>query len=260
MKTLIYTFETPVTLTVASRLVDRGLVDAVIIQTPMTANDKIRFVLRRLRRYGLAKVVDEVLFKIVHTLFLRRGDEKLRQEHVRLDSAATMTALSARVPVHEVASINDEEGQALLRKLAPDLVVMASREMIRPSVLGLSRLGFVGCHPGILPEYRGVYASFWAMLNQDDDKVGLTVYLANAGIDTGPLVKERAIRPRFPIRHFRVESECLILDGAEDLCEAVERARQGTLTTYTKPGAASRFFSHVGLVDFVRAQWRRRRA
>ena len=56
---------------------------------------------------------------------------------------------------------------------------MMSREMVQTDVLSIPRLGFVGCHPGILPDYRGVYAPFWAMRDGRADKVGLTVYVAN---------------------------------------------------------------------------------
>jgi hypothetical protein len=85
------------------------------------------------------------------------------------------------VDVFDVDSINWPESQALVRRLAPDLVVMASRELIHPDVLKLARIGFIGCHPGILPDFRGAYASFWAMHQGRTDKIGISVYLANAG-------------------------------------------------------------------------------
>jgi methionyl-tRNA formyltransferase len=171
----------------------------------------------------------------------------------------TKERLAARVEVFEVESLNGEAGLALLRRLRPDLVVMMSREMIRGEVLSIARLGFVGCHPGILPEYRGVYAPFWAMREGRPDRVGLSVYVANDGVDTGPLVVERAIGPKFALPHFRVESERLMLEGIQDLLDTIDKAERGVLTTYAKPDAKSRIFTHVGLSDYLGAVARLRR-
>jgi methionyl-tRNA formyltransferase len=85
------------------------------------------------------------------------------------------------------------------------------------------------------------------------DKIGLSVYLASAGIDTGPLVAERVIAPAFDVRHFKVESERLIVEGARDLIDVIEQAERGTLRTYTKPDQPGPVYSLVGLTDYLRA-------
>jgi methionyl-tRNA formyltransferase len=249
--TVVYTFESPVTLAVASRLVDTGRIAAVILQRPMDLRAKLALVRRRLKKYGAVRVADELLFQLFYRLFLQRGDERLRRQ---LDvEGASRTSLADRVQTFEVDSLNSAGGRALLERLRPDLVVMMSREMLSREVLAIPRLGFVGCHPGILPEYRGVYAPFWAMRDGRTDKIGLTVYVANGGVDTGPLVAERALAPRFALRHFKVECDRLLMEGAQDLIDVVERAERGELRTYTKPQSPSRLFTHIGLSDFVDA-------
>ncbi len=255
MKTLLYTFESPVTLAVAGKLVESGKIAAVVLQRPMDGREKMRFLRRRLARYGVVRVADEILFKLYYTVFLQSADERVRAT-LPFDRRVTKEALAQRVEVFEVDSLNTERGRQLLQRLQPDLVIMMSREMIRADVLATARLGFVGCHPGILPDYRGVYAPFWAMGEGRPDRVGLTVYVANAGVDTGPLVAERTLPPQFGLRHFKVESERLMLEGVTDLLETIDKAERGALTTYTKPQAQSRMFSHVGLSDYLRATTR----
>jgi folate-dependent phosphoribosylglycinamide formyltransferase PurN len=252
VKTVVYTFESAATLAVAKRLVDSGKVSAVILQRPMNTRAKLALVRRRLSRLGLARVLNELLFQIYHRIFLRAGDERMRQV-LGIDAAHTRGTLAQTVDVFDIDTINSPDSQALLKRLAPDLVVMASRELIRPDVLKLARLGFIGCHPGILPDFRGAYASFWAMYEGRPDKIGLSVYLATAGIDTGPLVAERVVPPRFGVQHFKVESERLILEGATELLAAIEQAERGTLKTYTKSGPAGPLYSLVGLTDYFKA-------
>jgi methionyl-tRNA formyltransferase len=257
VKTVVYTFESPATLALAGRLVESGKISAVILQRPMRVGARLALVSRRLARHGPVRVLDELLFQLYYRAFLRRADDRARQE-LALDARHTRDALARQVEVHDVDSINTPGSRALVERLAPDLVVMASRELVSPDVLKLARLGFIGCHPGILPDFRGAYASFWAMLADRRDKIGLTVYLAGAGIDTGPLVAERVVAPRFGVEHFKVESERLILEGARELVEAIEQAERGGLRTYTKPDAPGPLYSLVGLTDYLRAARPRR--
>jgi methionyl-tRNA formyltransferase len=252
VKTVVYTFESPVTLAVAERLVSTGKISALILQAPMTWRDKIAFLRRRVGRHGFARVADELLFQVVYALFLRRGDDHVREELI-FDRTITKGSLAKRVDVFETISLNNADGRTLLDRLKPDLVVMMSREMIRRETLAAAKTGFIGCHPGLLPEYRGVYAPFWAMREGRPDQVGLSIYLANAGVDTGPLVAERTLGARFAMKHFKVESERVLLEGARDLIETIDKAERGELKTYTKPGAPSRLYSHVGLTHFLGA-------
>jgi Formyl transferase len=252
LRVVLYTFESPVTLAIADRLIATGKLSAVILQRPMTWSDKVALLRRRLARYGLLRVIDEIAFKIFYTLFLKRADDRVRCTLV-FDRGINKERLARQIDLHDVDSLNSANGRDLLRRLNPDLVIMMSREMIRGETLSAARLGFIGCHPGLLPEYRGVYAPFWTMWNGRPDQVGLSVYLANAGVDTGPLISVRAVGPRFALRHFKVESERLMLEGVPDLIDTVEKAERGTLTTYTKPDAKSRLYSHIGLTHYLGA-------
>jgi methionyl-tRNA formyltransferase len=46
----------------------------------------------------------------------------------------------------------------------------------------------VNLHGGLSPEYRGADCTFWALYNGEPEKVGCTLHLINAGIDTGALI------------------------------------------------------------------------
>lgn len=259
MRICFYTFKSRVTMYVANRLISSGELSAIILQTPMTVRDKIAFLTRRLRRYGVFRMADEILFKVYCMLFLKKADERLRAAAFPKEFFDATTITNTQVPLYEVDSINSDKGKALLNRLRPDIVVMASRELIDKDVLAIPRLGFVGCHPGIIPEYRGVYASFWAMYRGEPEKVGLSVYSADAGVDTGGIITQRRSGPKFPIRHFKVESERLMMEGVNELLGVMDMADSDALKTYHKPDSPSRLFSHIGLSDYLKAEWKRRR-
>ena len=84
---------------------------------------------------------------------------------------------------------NDEAGLALLRSLAPDLVLSIRYGTIfKPAAIGVPRLGILNLHAGLLPAYRGVIATFRA-LQAEETEIGCTLhYITDSAIDAGPIV------------------------------------------------------------------------
>jgi methionyl-tRNA formyltransferase len=76
-----------------------------------------------------------------------------------------------------------------LAKFSPDLAIsIRFGQIFKSGIIGLPRLGVLNLHSGILPNYRGVMASFWAILN-GEKKLGTTLhYVRDSGIDTGDVV------------------------------------------------------------------------
>lgn len=84
---------------------------------------------------------------------------------------------------------NEPEGLRLLSKEEPDLVVsIRYRRILREQAIAVPTHGVINLHSGILPDYRGVMATFWAMLNGEAE-IGSTLHrIVDAGIDTGPVI------------------------------------------------------------------------
>jgi len=90
------------------------------------------------------------------------------------------------ISLNEINSIN---GQEKLQSFDPDLIIsIRYGTIIQSAVISIPRFGILNLHSGILPKYRGVMATFWAMLNSDKH-VGCTLhYIVDGTIDTGPIV------------------------------------------------------------------------
>ncbi|MEM6512400.1 MAG: formyl transferase [Pseudomonadota bacterium] len=90
---------------------------------------------------------------------------------------------------------NSTEGVTQLEALRPDLVVsIRYRRILKDAAIAVPRLGVINVHSGPLPEYRGVMATFWAMLNGERE-IGTTIHrIVDGGIDTGPII-DRLIQP-----------------------------------------------------------------
>lgn len=90
----------------------------------------------------------------------------------------------------EVNDINTPKTILRIKDLAPDLIVsIRYGGILKEDCINIPIKGVLNLHSGILPHYRGVMATFWALLN-GDEKIGTTLHTIDDGsIDTGKIIK-----------------------------------------------------------------------
>src|SRR5258707_10393564 len=99
-------------------------------------------------------------------------------------------ALGAKLPVLQPLRARDETFIGELRRLQPDLVVVAAYGQILPqSILDIPRFGCLNVHTSLLPKYRGAAPIQWALLN-DETESGVTIMKMDAGLDTGDILTQ----------------------------------------------------------------------
>ncbi len=75
----------------------------------------------------------------------------------------------------------------------PDVLVVVAYGLILPkAVLEIPRLGCVNVHASLLPRWRGAAPVERALL-AGDETTGVTIMLMDAGLDTGPILLQRAV-------------------------------------------------------------------
>jgi len=57
----------------------------------------------------------------------------------------------------------------------------------------LKQKTFINIHYSLLPAYRGIHSTVWAIIN-DEDNLGLTIHLMNEYIDDGPIIKQYSVK------------------------------------------------------------------
>lgn len=137
--------------------------------------------------------------------------------------------------VREVPHINHPDVVKLARDLRPDLICVFGTSLIRGDLLHEGRLGIVNLHGGLSPEYRGADCTFWALYNNEPDKIGCTLHYIDAGIDTGRLIAH--ISPEVGAG----DTELVLFwravrDSAAVYAEAVERITRGERLGVPQPG------------------------
>ena len=124
-------------------------------------------------------------------------------------------------PPQAMTNINSEEGLTKLSATKPDLILsIRFGQILKAEAISAPEMGVINLHSGLLPAYRGVMASFWAMLNQAP-QIGTTVHwITDPKIDAGHKISERSHAPNLNVSYMsNVLSlyEC----GVEQLIDAV---------------------------------------
>ena len=141
---------------------------------------------REIRRIGWLKFLDVLAFRAYARARLTAGDEAWKAAAVaRLRER--YPANLASVPRIDVSSPNSEEARQFLQALRPDLAIARCKVILKRDIFEIPRVGTFVMHPGICPEYRNAHGCFWALVNRDLDRVGMTLLKVDAGIDTGPV-------------------------------------------------------------------------
>ena len=89
----------------------------------------------------------------------------------------------------ELPAPNSSDGATALRAFEPDLFIsLRYRRILKPAAIEIPRRGVLNLHSGLLPQYQGVMATFWAMLH-DEEEIGCTLHtIIDGTIDTGPII------------------------------------------------------------------------
>lgn len=73
-------------------------------------------------------------------------------------------------------------------------VSMSFNQILRSDIINMPPRGFINCHAGALPFYRGRNPLNWALINGENE-FGITVHYVDEGIDTGDIIHQQM----FPI-------------------------------------------------------------
>jgi methionyl-tRNA formyltransferase len=107
--------------------------------------------------------------------------------------AVKVAALRLGLPVIQPEKLRQPEAMEQLAAWAPDLIVVAAfGQILRPAVLDLPPFGCINVHASLLPRGRGA-APIQAAILAGDQQTGITIMKMDPGVDTGPILSQRAL-------------------------------------------------------------------
>ena len=97
-------------------------------------------------------------------------------------------ALAHDIPVFQPNTLKNEDEQARLRELAPEvIIVVAYGKLLPKAVLDIPPHGCINVHGSLLPRWRGAAPIQWAVIAGDEMARVTTMQMAE-GLDTGDML------------------------------------------------------------------------
>ncbi len=159
------------------------------------------------------------------------------------------------LPLIQPRRLKEPEAMQQLAAWWPDLIVVAAfGQILRRNVLELPPRGCLNVHASLLPRWRGA-APIHAAILHGDTQTGVTIMQMDPGLDTGPILTQRAT-PITPQDTAGRLSERLAQMGAELLIETIPGYLSGAIQPQAQDDSlathAPRLKKSAGELDFTR--------
>lgn len=137
---------------------------------------KLKYIIANIRIVRL-KYILSYLLKII----------KNRIKGISLKSIAK----SYSIPITPIRNINADKFVSELSNHNARIVLSNSSQFYGAKILNITNLKFYNFHPGLLPQNKGRFPIFWAILNGNNQ--GITCHEIDEKIDHGPIVNQLEI-------------------------------------------------------------------
>ena len=175
--------------------------------------------------------------------------------HKTLPSAVHSLAEQQGIAVRYPQTLKNPEAQAEFAALELDVAVVAAYGLILPKpILAAPRLGCFNIHASLLPRWRGAAPIQRAIL-AGDSETGVTIMRMEAGLDTGPMLRKRAV----PIGRWTTAASLTdeLADlGAEMIVGALEQIAAGAAIETPQPEAGVTYAAKLDRAESL-IDWRR---
>ena len=148
-----------------------------------------------------------------------------------------------RLATHVVGNLNDGRSVELLRRLAPDLIVLAGARILSADVLSVPALGALNAHPAHLPGFRGTGVVGRSILA--GSPVAVTVHFASPDVDAGDVVERRLVPVELgdTLDSIQRRADLLCAEALADVAARTARGEMLPRQPQAEPGEVSRWLT-----------------
>lgn len=152
------------------------------------------------------------------------------------------------IPVFQPRNFKADADVDALRALEPDFLLVAAYGLILPQrVLDIPRAMPLNVHTSLLPLYRGAAPIQRAIMNGDKES-GVTIMGMEAGMDTGPILLQRAV-PIGPADTAATLHDTLAALGGSLLIEALEGLASGLVVPVPQDHGKATYAAKLSKAD-----------
>lgn len=163
------------------------------------------------------------------------------------------------IKVYVNKNVNSEEFIDFSKSLNLDLSVsMSFNQIIKEKLRKTNKIGFINCHAGKLPYYRGRNILNWVLINNEKE-FGITTHFIDDGIDTGDIINQ-AVIPIEKKDDYSTLLEKAIKKSPELLYDALVKIKSGNYNLVKQNHISGSYFSNRRIGDeYIDWSWSSKR-
>lgn len=163
-------------------LINAGIPPRAVLGASRKSILKYRY--KSIKRYFSKIGIKETIARAIYKTLKRNSPSKERMKSEFLSIREQARKYS--IPFIFFDDLNDVNSIQLLQSFRPDFFVLGGAPILKKAVLNIPQYGVISAHPAKLPDIRGVDVVGWSVY--EGIPTGLTVFLVDQGIDTGPIL------------------------------------------------------------------------
>jgi len=150
--------------------------------------------------------------------------------------------------------INHPESIDLLKSYESDLLIsIAGNQIFKKPIIELAPKGCLNLHTALLPKYRGLMPTFWALKN-NEKYTGVSVFFVDEGIDSGPIIVQKKIDITNIINQSQLIKHSKII-GMDAIIEAINLIQNGDYQLIENDDSKMTYYSfpeRQDVIDFLK--------
>ena len=171
---------------------DLNIVGAIITnQKQHGVNTK--FLKAAFKKQGYFKVFSQIMQQVVYKSLNNRKDKKILK---RLFNEKKINSIIEQFDENILYSnsYDSEDSLEWIKRKKPDLILIHTPYWVSKKVRDLVNGRVIGGHPGLTQYHRGTHSPFWAIYNNDQEKLGYSIFWVDSGVDSGDIIHQGEIK------------------------------------------------------------------
>ncbi len=191
--------------------------------------------LKTLRIFGIKFFVYYSLKFVISKVFYKSVKKTLIKKNINL--------------IKIKGSINSSENLKIISSYKPELLIsILGNQIFKRKLLDIAPNGCINLHTALLPKYRGLMPTFWVLKN-DETFTGVSVFLVDEGIDSGPILVQKKIRIG-NLNHAQLIKKTKKI-GMDCIIEAVKLIKSDNFELIPNPDEKKSYFSFPSKKDVI---------
>lgn len=186
------------------------------------------------KKFGYWQVFLQIVGRIYYKLRNQKQDRLIFNKIYQVDEISSINN-SYKGEIHLTDDYQKSETLSWIEAMKPDLLLVHTGYWVGKKVRNLVNGRVIGGHPGITPDYRGVHSPFWAIYNEEPQKVGYTVFWLDGGVDTGDILFQSPVSIEKGDSYFTLSWKGMV-GLAENQARIIKDMEKGELLTARKVG------------------------